>query len=148
MPIFAEMECHFSAVSIAVYTALIHHFTCRLEARQALIYQLALGLTGENGRSAFLHCTGLASVDIPASVAGIGPSAFLDCTGLKRVDILGSATMMGENAFKGCPDLIIHAPREESRREVLQGERHRVQGLGLMPTGSSRAAKMSNEVTE
>ena len=44
------MECHFSAVSIAVYTALIHHFTCRLEARQALIYQLALGLTGENGK--------------------------------------------------------------------------------------------------
>ena len=50
MPIFAEMECHFSAVSIAVYTALIHHFTCRLETRQALIYQLALGLTGENGK--------------------------------------------------------------------------------------------------
>ena len=50
MSIFAEMECHFSAVSIAVYTALIHHFTCRLEARQALIYQLALGLTGENGK--------------------------------------------------------------------------------------------------
>ena len=50
MSIFAEMECHFSAVSIAVYTALIHHFTCRLEARQALIYQLALGLTDENGK--------------------------------------------------------------------------------------------------
>ena len=33
MLIFAEMECHFSAVSIAVYTSLIHHFTCRLEAR-------------------------------------------------------------------------------------------------------------------
>ena len=31
-------------------SALIHHFTCRLEARQALIYQLALGLTGENGK--------------------------------------------------------------------------------------------------
>ena len=53
MSIFAEMECHFSAVSIAVYTALIHHFTCRLEARQALIYQLALGLTGENGKYYF-----------------------------------------------------------------------------------------------
>ena len=50
MSIFAEMECHFSAVSIAVYTALIHHFTCWLEARQALIYQLALGLTDENGK--------------------------------------------------------------------------------------------------
>ena len=50
MSIFAEMECHFSAVSIKVYTALIHYFTCRLEARQALIYQLCLGLTGENGK--------------------------------------------------------------------------------------------------
>ena len=50
MSIFAEMECHFSAVSIAVYTVLIHHLTCRLEARQALIYQLVSGLTGENGK--------------------------------------------------------------------------------------------------
>ena len=50
MSIFAEIECHFSAVSIAVYTALIHHFTCRLEACQALIYQLVSGLTGENGK--------------------------------------------------------------------------------------------------
>ncbi len=33
-----------------MYTALIHHFTCRLEACQALIYQLVSGLTGENGK--------------------------------------------------------------------------------------------------
>ena len=32
MSIFAEMKCSFWAVSIVVYTALIHHFTCRLEA--------------------------------------------------------------------------------------------------------------------
>ena len=50
MSIFAETECHFSAVSIVVYTALIHSLTCWLEARQALIYQLVLGLTGENGK--------------------------------------------------------------------------------------------------
>ena len=50
MSIFAEMKCSFWAVSIVVYTALIHHITCRLEARQALIYQLVLGLTGENGK--------------------------------------------------------------------------------------------------
>ena len=30
--------------------SLIHHITCRFEARQALIYQLASGLTGENGK--------------------------------------------------------------------------------------------------
>ena len=50
MSIFAETKCNFSPVSTEVYTALIHQFTCRFEARQALIYQLVLGLTGENGK--------------------------------------------------------------------------------------------------
>ena len=50
MSIFAETKCNFSPVSTQVYTALIHHITCRLEAPQALIYQLVLGLTGENGK--------------------------------------------------------------------------------------------------
>ncbi len=50
MSIFAEMECNFSPVSAQVYTALLHNSTCRLEARQALIYQLAWGLTGKNGK--------------------------------------------------------------------------------------------------
>ena len=69
MSIFAEMECHFLAVSIAVYTALIHHFTCRLEARQALIYQLVLGLTGENGMYNYPRAVHVYSpfFDIPCS---------------------------------------------------------------------------------
>ena len=50
MSIFGETKCSFSPVSTEVYTALMHHFTCRLEARQALIYQLISGLTGENGK--------------------------------------------------------------------------------------------------
>ena len=50
LSIFAETECHFSAVGIVVYTALFHNFTCRHEACQALIYQPVLGLTGENGK--------------------------------------------------------------------------------------------------
>ena len=50
LSIFAERKCHFSAVGIVVYTALFHNFTCRHEACQALIYQLVLGLTGENGK--------------------------------------------------------------------------------------------------
>ena len=50
MSIFGETKCNFSPVSTEVYTALIHHFSCRLEARQALIYQLVSGLTGENGK--------------------------------------------------------------------------------------------------
>ena len=50
LSIFAEIKCHFSAVGIVVYTALLHNFTCRYEACQALSYQPVLGLTGENGK--------------------------------------------------------------------------------------------------
>ena len=50
MSIFAEMECHFLLGSIQAIYSLIHHITCRFEARQALIYQLVSGLTGENGK--------------------------------------------------------------------------------------------------
>ena len=50
MSIFAETECRFLLGSIQVLYSLIHHITCRLEVRQALIYQLVLGLTGENGK--------------------------------------------------------------------------------------------------
>ena len=50
MSIFAEMECRFLLGSIQVLYSLIHHITCRLEARQALIDQLVSGLTGKNGK--------------------------------------------------------------------------------------------------
>ena len=50
MSFFAEMECQFLQGSIQVLYSLIHHITCRLEARQALIYQLVSGLMGENGK--------------------------------------------------------------------------------------------------
>ena len=50
MSFFAEMECRFLQGSIQVLYSLIHHITCRFEARQALIYQLVSGLTGENGK--------------------------------------------------------------------------------------------------
>ena len=33
-----------------MYTALFNNLTCRHDACQALIYQLVLGLTGENGK--------------------------------------------------------------------------------------------------
>ena len=50
MSIFAETKCHFSAIGIVVYTALFKNFTYWHEACQGLIYQLVLGLTGENGK--------------------------------------------------------------------------------------------------
>ena len=51
MSIFSEMKRKYSPVSTEVHTALIHLFTCWLETRQALIYQLVSGLTDENGVS-------------------------------------------------------------------------------------------------
>ena len=39
----------FAGQYTSVYS-LNHHITCRLEARQTLIYQLVLGLTGENDK--------------------------------------------------------------------------------------------------
>ncbi|MDE6590156.1 MAG: hypothetical protein K2K53_07420 [Oscillospiraceae bacterium] len=69
MSIFAETKCNFSPVSTEVYTALIHHITCRLEARQALIYQLVLGLTGENGKYNYSRAVHICPpfFDIPCS---------------------------------------------------------------------------------
>ena len=39
---------------------------------------------------AFLHCTSLTSVTIPASVTSIGGGAFLNCTNLTNVTFLGN----------------------------------------------------------
>ena len=50
MSFFAEKRCRFLRGSIQVLYSLIHHITCRLEASQALIYQLVSGFTGEIGK--------------------------------------------------------------------------------------------------
>ena len=82
MPIFAETECHFSPNSIQVYTALTTNITCRLEARQALIYQLVLGLTGENGKYNFSKAVHIYPPfsDIPCSAKNykIAPALTVD----------------------------------------------------------------------
>ena len=45
---FRRTEMSFFAGQYTSVYSLNHHITCRFEACQALIYQLALGLTGEN----------------------------------------------------------------------------------------------------
>ena len=56
--------------------------------------------------SAFLGCTGLTSITIPASVTSIGDQAFLGCTGLTSIAIPASVTSIGLYAFEYCTGLV------------------------------------------
>ena len=56
------------------------------------------------GAFAFYGCTGLASIDIPASVTSIGERAFYG-TDLTSVEIPASVTSIGERAFYYCTGL-------------------------------------------
>ena len=56
------------------------------------------------GAFAFYGCTGLASIDIPASVTSIGERAFYG-TDLTSVEIPASVTSIGEYAFSECTNL-------------------------------------------
>ena len=55
--------------------------------------------------SAFSDCTGLTSIEIPASVTSIGDYAFYNCSSLTSIEIPNSVTSIGESAFWGCQGL-------------------------------------------
>ncbi len=57
------------------------------------------------GKSAFLGCKSLTSVDIPDSVEEIGYQAFWNCTSLTSVDIPDSVKIIGSDAFGYCGSL-------------------------------------------
>ena len=57
------------------------------------------------GMCAFNGCTGLTSIELPASLTSIGSSAFSGCTGLKSIEIPASLTSIGMSAFQGCTGL-------------------------------------------
>lgn len=54
------------------------------------------------GKSAFYHCTNLASITIPESVTSIGDHAFFYCSGLSSITIPNSVTRIEFEAFTGC----------------------------------------------
>ena len=58
------------------------------------------------GDSAFLYCSSLTSITIPASVTSIGKSAFFGCTGFTSITIPDSVTSIGASAFNGCIRLV------------------------------------------
>ena len=55
--------------------------------------------------NAFLNCSSLSSISIPASVTNIGDSAFSGCTNLTSIIIPDSVTLIGPIAFSGCTNL-------------------------------------------
>ena len=67
------------------------------------------------GERAFKDCSGLTSMEIPASVTSIGRSAFSGCSGLTSVEIPASVTSIGEHAFSGCSGLTAYYQGELAR---------------------------------
>ena len=57
------------------------------------------------GDSAFRDCTGLTSIELPASITSIGDHVFRDCTGLTSISLPASITSIGDNVFNGCTGL-------------------------------------------
>ena len=54
------------------------------------------------GGNAFMGCSNLASVQLPAGLERIGQWAFAYCGSLTAIDLPSSLTSIGANAFQGC----------------------------------------------
>lgn len=67
-----------------------------------LVYFTSLTAINEE---AFLECTNLKAITLPASVATIGISAFYDCLSLTAIDIPASVTEIADDAFINCSAL-------------------------------------------
>ena len=59
----------------------------------------------EIGGSAFYGCSGLTNITLPSSITKIGYHAFYDCSGLTSLNIPDGITSIGDNAFEGCSGL-------------------------------------------
>ena len=92
--------------------AIIETYVEKKSNEEITHYKLVAGCKGtvipdgvtEIGTSAFLNCTGLTSIEIPASVTLIGVSAFQN-TGLTAITIPESVTAIDEFTFANCANL-------------------------------------------
>lgn len=55
--------------------------------------------------AAFIYCSKLAEINIPAGVTEIGSNCFDGCESLKKIDIPDGVKSIGNNAFAGCKSL-------------------------------------------
>ena len=61
----------------------------------------------EIGGSAFYGCSGLTNITLPSSITKIGYHAFYDCSGLTSLNLPDGITSIGDNAFEGCIQSLI-----------------------------------------
>uniref|UniRef100_UPI004026F6C3 leucine-rich repeat domain-containing protein n=1 Tax=Prevotella sp. TaxID=59823 RepID=UPI004026F6C3 len=57
------------------------------------------------GRNAFSGCSGLTSLTLPAGITSIGGNTFDSCSGLTSLTLPAGITSIGENAFSYCSGL-------------------------------------------
>lgn len=57
------------------------------------------------GKSAFIGCTRLVTVQLPATLTAIGENAFSGCAALRKVTLPDGLTVLGDKAFEGCLQL-------------------------------------------
>lgn len=75
-------------------------------------------------RDAFLGCTALVSVELPAHLALIDNGTFYGCTSLKSVVVPENVTKIGSTAFWGCTSLeqvTLNGKLEEVGRKAFYG---------------------------
>lgn len=93
--------------------AIIETYEEKKSGETILHYKLVLGCKAtvipdgvtEIGSMAFLGCTGLTSLDIPASVTSIGVAAFMD-SGLTAITIPENVNVIDESCFEDCISLV------------------------------------------
>ena len=57
------------------------------------------------GSCAFIDCSRLTSLTLPAGITSIGTYAFSGCSGLTSLTLPAGITKIGDNAFRGCSGL-------------------------------------------
>jgi sorbitol-specific phosphotransferase system component IIA len=90
-------------VTVHLYDSEMH--TCDLVIPATVTHNDIVYSVTSIGASAFLDCSWLTSVTIPASVKTIDNNAFKDCSGLKNLTIPDGLTTIGQRAFRGCSSL-------------------------------------------
>ena len=90
-----------SYIEAALVTSLDQAFKGNTDITSFDELQYFIGLTSIGGND-FSQCSGLATIDMPNSVASIRSYAFYNCTGLTSLTIGNTVVSIGDCAFQNC----------------------------------------------